>query len=81
VEFTLPPVPDGANWIRLLDTNDSEARETSPREFGTVYTVTGRSLLLFALGLQNYRGRSLQHGIESLLDLTEATFPQVEIKV
>ncbi|MGE5640272.1 MAG: glycogen debranching protein GlgX [Clostridia bacterium] len=48
VNFTLPEVSQGREWSRLLDTNDAKlARETY--RFGSVYQVTGRSLLLFLL--------------------------------
>jgi isoamylase len=46
VEFTLPPTAESSGWNRLIDTNDPGlASETF--EFGAVYEVTGRSLLLF----------------------------------
>ncbi len=46
VEFTLPESPDSCGWNWLMDTNDPDL----PRqlfEFGAVYMVTGRSMLLF----------------------------------
>jgi glycogen operon protein len=49
VQFTLPVVPDGKNWISLIDTNDPERGERLTFDFGHVYEVTGRSLLLFVL--------------------------------
>jgi glycogen operon protein len=48
VPFTLPLIPDGGGWRRLLDTTDPELAED-----GTVYpsmqpfSVPGRSLVLF----------------------------------
>jgi isoamylase len=48
VAFTLPRVPDAEKWVRLIDTNLSDEDETSAYEVGATYTVTGRSLLLFA---------------------------------
>ncbi|MGH8418210.1 MAG: glycogen debranching protein GlgX [Pseudomonas sp.] len=49
VNFTLPEVPEGVNWISLIDTNQPEIRGKEHFEFGTEYTVTPRSLLLFEL--------------------------------
>src|SRR5690606_3821090 len=48
VNFTLPGVPDGRQWLRLLDTNDP-ALGCEAYAFGAEYTVTGRSLLVFQL--------------------------------
>jgi glycogen operon protein len=48
VNFKLPDVPDGRQWVRLLDTNDP-ALQREPYAFGAEYTVTGRSLLVFLL--------------------------------
>jgi glycogen operon protein len=48
VNFTLPRVPQGTRWVRLVDTNDP-ALWAEPYAFGAVYTVTGRSLLVFLL--------------------------------
>jgi isoamylase len=48
VNFTLPEVPEGRDWGRLLDTNDPR-RPRERHAFGSVYQVTGRSLLLFLL--------------------------------
>jgi glycogen operon protein len=48
VNFKLPDVPDGRQWVRLLDTNDPALRR-EPYAFGAEYTVTGRSLLVFLL--------------------------------
>jgi glycogen operon protein len=48
VNFTLPSVPEGLNWEGLVDTSQPEAPHLS-YAFGTVYPVTGRSLVAFAL--------------------------------
>jgi glycogen operon protein len=48
VNFTLPEVPEGRQWVRLLDTNDPALQRAHYR-FGAVYEVTGRSVLLFLL--------------------------------
>ncbi|MBL8585631.1 MAG: hypothetical protein JNM23_02755, partial [Bradyrhizobiaceae bacterium] len=50
--FTLPRVAAGTGWLRLIDTNlpDVEDEIDAARlKFGHVYSVTGRSLLLFRL--------------------------------
>jgi isoamylase len=49
VGFTLPASEDSESWSLLIDTNrpDSEAEEIF--KAGSVYEVTGRSLLLFAV--------------------------------
>lgn len=49
VNFTLPEVPEGLNWTSLIDTNQPEISGKDEFEFGTEYTVTPRSLLLFKL--------------------------------
>jgi pullulanase/glycogen debranching enzyme len=53
VLFTLPTVPGGRDWLRLLDTNlpdqDEDMEDALPFKFGHPYEVTGRSLLLFLL--------------------------------
>jgi pullulanase/glycogen debranching enzyme len=53
VVFTLPTVPGGRDWLRLLDTNlpdqDEDMEDALPFKFGHPYEVTGRSLLLFLL--------------------------------
>jgi glycogen operon protein len=49
VNFTLPEVPEGVNWISLIDTNQPDIRGKDHFEFGSEYTVTPRSLLLFEL--------------------------------
>ena len=48
VNFTLPDVPQGLYWNRLIDTNNPNAR-IERFDFSDVYGVTGRSLLLFEL--------------------------------
>jgi glycogen operon protein len=72
VNFTLPEVPEGRNWLFLMDTNQPDAQLPS-FPFGHVYEVTGRSLLAFALSSQTTRG--LRHGLGALLDIAEAPLP------
>lgn len=71
VDFTLPEVPEGKRWINLLDTNGPERTEAPAFEFGHVYAVTGRSLLLFVLGLEDRQPRNLREGIAAILDVAE----------
>jgi isoamylase len=50
VQFTLPPHAGGKQWSLLVDTNIPQHEPESARfPFGSVYDVTARSLLLFAL--------------------------------
>jgi isoamylase len=48
VNFTLPSVPEGLSWEAVVDTNQPVAQKAS-YDFGKIYTVTGRSLVTFAL--------------------------------
>nr|WP_229621617.1 hypothetical protein [Pseudomonas syringae] len=47
VNFTLPQVPEGTHYECLIDTNQDDARSKEKFAFGSHYTVTPRSLLLF----------------------------------
>lgn len=49
VNFTLPEVPEGTHYECLIDTNQDDARSKEHFAFGSQYTVTPRSLLLFEL--------------------------------
>ena len=49
VDFTLPAVPGGERWARLVDTNLPDDVEEAGFAFGDKFQVTGRSLLLFLL--------------------------------
>jgi glycogen operon protein len=71
VKFTLPEVPEGKFWIRLIDTNLPAAFETPNFDFGSDYDVTGRSLLLFVLNVQNQRARFTRTGFGALLDVID----------
>jgi isoamylase len=48
VEFELPAYPDREQWLRLIDTNIPD-EDPQPFTSSQMYTVTARSLLLFAL--------------------------------
>ncbi|MEO7774437.1 MAG: glycogen debranching enzyme GlgX, partial [Steroidobacteraceae bacterium] len=71
VEFTLPAVPEGRYWMRLIDTcAPSDAKLPSVR-FGVKYPVAARSLLLFVLKIDAPRARSVRQGLGALLDVAE----------
>ena len=52
VNFTLPNVPDGKDWLALIDTNQPEGRLAS-FPFGHIYAVTGRSMVAFGLSAED----------------------------
>jgi isoamylase len=49
VDFTFPKSEGGKAWSLLVDTNIPDAPPEPAFEFGSIYQVTGRSLLLFAV--------------------------------
>jgi isoamylase len=49
VPFTLPAWTGGTHWSRVIDTSAPGGIDHARVDFGTVYAVTGRSLLLFVL--------------------------------
>ena len=49
VDFTLPEVPQGTGWRRILDTFDAQAKGTKTLSFNSTYYVNGRTLALFEL--------------------------------
>jgi isoamylase len=71
VTFTLPEVPEGKRWTRLIDTNLPAGFETPNFEFGANYEVTGRSLLLFILSVEDRRARSMRTGFGAVLDIID----------
>jgi isoamylase len=71
VKFTLPQVPEGKRWTRLIDTNLPAGFETPNFEFGTQYDVTGRSLLLFILSVEDRRAKSMRTGFGAVLDIID----------
>jgi isoamylase len=62
VNFTLPVVPEGLHWERLLDTNQPES-QAGEFPFGAVYELTGRSLAAFGLATSTAR-RSLRDKLD-----------------
>jgi isoamylase len=49
VDFTFPASEGAEGWSLLVDTNIPDATAENEFKFGSVYQVTGRSLLLFAV--------------------------------
>jgi glycogen operon protein len=49
VNFAMPTAALGSDWSLLVDTNTPDAPAGQKFQFGDVYQVTGRSLLLFSL--------------------------------
>ena len=84
VPFTLPEAVGGSRWVRLIDTNQGQSDDLEDIEFGHIYEVTGRSLLLFILKPARQRGlttdadRSFQHVLEAVEDITSrpVAFPK-----
>ena len=65
VGFHLPEVVGGQRWTRLIDTNQLDHVEEPTFEFGSSYTVTGRSILLFELVMDpDYATARLQHVVQ-----------------
>jgi len=71
VTFTLPEVPEGSRWTRLIDTNLPAGFETPNFEFGAHYDVTGRSLLLFILSVEDRRAKFMRTGFGAVLDIMD----------
>ena len=49
VDFTFPKSDGGQAWSLLVDTNVPNTTSETEFSFGSIYQVTGRSLLLFAV--------------------------------
>jgi isoamylase len=84
VPFKLPEAAGGSRWVRLIDTNKGQSDDLEEFDFGQVYEVTGRSLLLFILrparqkGHQTDADRSFQHVLDAFEAVTSTPvgFPQ-----
>jgi isoamylase len=70
VPFTLPQVPEGKHWVRLIDTGESRA-DVARFNFGEAYGMVGRSLCAFALSKASALASDLRQGVGSILDVTE----------
>lgn len=71
VNFTLPSVPQGRNWIGLIDTNQPDTQLAS-FDFGHAYAVTGRSLLVLGLSSETIAMRRLREGLSAVVDVGDA---------
>jgi glycogen operon protein len=83
VQFTLPEAVGGSRWRCLVDTNHEEAGTLERYDFGHVYEVTGRSLLLLILEPARTKGarasaaeRSYQHVVQALEDAVPPALPR-----
>lgn len=74
VNFTLPNVPDGKDWLALIDTNQPEGQLAS-FPFGHIYAVTGRSMVAFGLSAEDSTTRRLRQGMGSILEVMETPLP------
>jgi glycogen operon protein len=71
VKFTLPEAAEGVRWVRMIDTNIPDRTDAESFPFGHLYEVTGHSLLLFVLSLQQVQHRDLREGMGALLDIVD----------
>jgi isoamylase len=71
VTFELPEVPEGRRWTRLIDTNVPMAIDNPNFEFHSQYDVTGRSLLLFVLAIEDRQTKPVRKGVGAVLDVIE----------
>ncbi|HEY0800021.1 MAG TPA: glycogen debranching protein GlgX [Steroidobacteraceae bacterium] len=70
VNFTLPSVPEGKDWLALIDTNQPEGQLAS-FPFRHIYAVTGRSMVAFGLSAEDSTTRRLRQGMGSILEVME----------
>ena len=66
VEFTLPELPGGSHWACLIDTNRPSPDSLPVCQSREVFTVTGRSTLLFAFEADGETGALLDRLREDL---------------
>jgi isoamylase len=71
VNFSLPAVAQGQNWLGLIDTNQPDS-QLSSFSFGHVYAVTGRSLVALGLATEDSTTRRLRQGMGAILDVAES---------
>jgi isoamylase len=60
--WALPSVPEGRHWQGLIDTNRPDS-QLAGFDFGDVYAVTGRSLLVLGLATEDSATRRLRQGM------------------
>jgi isoamylase len=77
VNFTLPAVAEGKDWLALVDTNQPEGQLAS-FPFGHNYGVTGRSLVAFGLSAEDSTTRRLRQGMGSIQEVVETPLPGLE---
>jgi isoamylase len=76
VEFSLPSVPEGKEWIGLIDTNQPDERSSASYAFGHKFLVTGRSLVVLGLAaVEDSSTRGLRHGMGSMMEAIERPLP------
>jgi isoamylase len=81
VRFTLPSGIGGREWVCVIDTNRPDLTGLPRFQFGHVYEVTGRSLLLFMLRPEagalagGDADRSFEHVVASLQRVADAPGP------
>jgi glycogen operon protein len=78
VQFRLPDVADGRDWLALVDTNQPDGQPAS-FPFGHDYAVTGRSLVALALSAGGSATRRLLHGTESILEVVGTPLPPCSV--
>ncbi|HEY0524709.1 MAG TPA: glycogen debranching protein GlgX, partial [Stellaceae bacterium] len=78
VDFTLPEVAGGTNWRLLVDTNQPDLADRQTFETGDDYTVTGRSLLLFAHQPEGTSSVALAAAARALRRVSEQPAPLPE---
>jgi len=72
--FVRGHIREGRSWIGLIDTNQPEGQMPA-FDFGHVYAMTGRSLVVFGLATESIATRRLRQGLGALLDVVEAPLP------
>jgi isoamylase len=74
VNFALPAVAEGKEWLGLIDTNQPEA-QLAAFPFGHSYEVTGRSLVAFGLSAEDSATRRFRQSVGSILEVMETPLP------
>jgi isoamylase len=77
VNFCLPTVPDGTNWLLLIDTNQPDEAQLGSLPFGHSLAVTGRSLMAFGLSADDSTTRRLRRGMGAVFEVTETPLPNM----
>src|SRR3954453_13449887 len=71
VEFTLPEVPQGRSWARLIDTGVPDSTLTV-YQFGHILEVASRSMLVLGLATEETVTRRLRQGLSAIMDVAES---------